>query len=184
MGKKYFRIFLIFTVLLISCLIIALNFKSNHLEEIQPVNELPIAEYPIFGSFDELVNAKDYKHPKATRVTPPGTKDNPLYHGFWFYNCAPLDLPHFDPTGRYIAVLRVHIEGRKVLPTDQGEIGIIDLQDNNKWTEIGHTTAWNWQQGSRLQWIGKAQIAYNDIHSGQAVVNFRRRKNKAILFTM
>lgn len=158
------RIFVIITVLLISSLIVALNFKSDYLGEIQREKEPKITEYPIFGSFDELVNARDYNYSEATRVTPPGTKDNPLYHSFWFYNCAPLDLPHFDPTGRFIAVLRVHIEGRKVLPTDQGEIGIIDLQDNNKWTEIGRTTAWNWQQGNRLQWIpGSAhEIIWND----------------------
>ena len=59
----------------------------------------------------------------------------------------------FDPTGRYMLGMRISIEGREVHPTDTGEIGIIDLKDNNKWTRIGQTTAWNWQQGCRLEWI-------------------------------
>ena len=32
-----------------------------------------------------------------------------------------------------------------------------------KWTKIGETTAWNWQQGNRLQWRpGSDQIVWND----------------------
>ena len=49
--------------------------------------------------------------------------------------------------------MSVSIEGREVTPSDTGEIGIIDLKDNNKWTKVGQTTAWNWQQGCRLEWI-------------------------------
>ena len=46
--------------------------------------------------------------------------------------------------------MKVSFQGRDVTPSDRGEIGQIDLEDNNKWTKIGETVAWNWQQGCRL----------------------------------
>ncbi|HLN72078.1 MAG: hypothetical protein ACM3O8_06515 [Methylococcaceae bacterium] len=110
-------------------------------------------EYSIYSSFDELIAAKDAKYRAPIRITEGGTKENPTYHGFFFYNCAPKDLLQFDPTGRYMLGMSISIEGREVLPSDTGKIGIIDLQNKNKWLQVGKTTAWNWQQGCRLEWI-------------------------------
>ena len=85
-------------------------------------------------------------------------RENPNYTGFFFYQCL-----QFDPTGRYILGMRVHCQNRDVQPTDRGEIGIIDLRDGYKWTQIGETTAWNWQQGARLQWRPRSdEILWND----------------------
>lgn len=113
----------------------------------------PKQEYSTYLSFTEVIGAKDAKYPEVVRITDGGAKENPTYHGFFFYNCSPLDLSQFDPTGRYMLGMSVSIEGREVTSTDKGEIGIIDLKDNNKWTRVGQTTAWNWQQGCRLEWI-------------------------------
>jgi hypothetical protein len=120
--------------------------------------------YSIYDSFEEMINASDAKYPNFERVSMAGTKDKPYYNGFFFYNCSLLDCSQFDPTARYLLGMRVYIEGRPVLPTDTADIGVIDLKDKNKWTEIGHTTAWNWQQGCRLQWLpgSKDEIVWND----------------------
>jgi hypothetical protein len=59
--------------------------------------------------------------------------------------------------------MRVHFQNRDVTKDDVAEIGYIDLQDNDRWTKIGTTTAWNWQQGCRLQWRPRTEeIAWND----------------------
>jgi len=59
--------------------------------------------------------------------------------------------------------MKVHVQNRDVTPSDRGEIGYFDLHDNNKWTQIGETTAWNWQQGCRLTWRGNShEILWND----------------------
>ncbi len=122
------------------------------------------AAYSTFTDFNSLISATNAKYPKAVRITEGGTPDNPEYHGFFFYNCAPKDLLQFDPSGRYMAAMRVKIEGREVLPDDTATIGIIDLENKNQWTTVGYTTAWNWQQGCRLEWIPQShtEIIWDD----------------------
>ena len=155
---KYAGLFLstIFLLSILSCK----NSTNDSSDEIR--NDA--STYSTYASFDELVEAKDAKYVETVRITPPGTKDSPTDHGFWFYNCMHEELHQFDPSGRYMVALQVAIEGRDVLPTDRGVIGIIDLQDDYKWIEIGHTTTWNWQQGNRLQWIpgSSEEIIWND----------------------
>ena len=73
-------------------------------------------------------------------------------------------MSQFDPSGRYMVDMRISIEGREVKPTDKGDIGIIDLRNNFKWTKIGETTAWNWQQGCRMEWIpgSSTEVVWDD----------------------
>jgi hypothetical protein len=138
------------TISLVSCLTSNTNSKKN-----RPITERnnPEQAYSVYLSFSDLINARDSKYPKVVRITDGGSSKNPTYHGFFFYSCSPLDQLQFDPKGRYMLGMSVSFEGREVRATDRGEIGIIDLKDNNKWTRIGQTTAWNWQQGCRMGWI-------------------------------
>lgn len=120
--------------------------------------------YSVYNSFEEVLYAKDAIYFEPVRVSPIGSKRKPMYHGFFFYNCSHNELFQFDPSGRYMLGLRIFVEGRKVQAHDKGEVGYFDLQKNNKWTKIGEATAWNWQQGTRLQWIpgSSEEIIWND----------------------
>lgn len=120
--------------------------------------------YSTYNNFEALVVSSSSKYVEPVRITSPGTKDQPTDHGFWFYNCMHKELHQFDASGRYMLALRVFFEGRDVETTDRGEIGIIDLENDNLWTKIGETTSWNWQQGNRLQWIpgSSEEIIWND----------------------
>ena len=114
--------------------------------------------YTTYASWDELTAGKDALYPPLVRVSDPGTRQRPAYTGFWFY-----DVRQFDPTGRYLLGMKVGFQNREVKPTDRGEIGLIDLRNGNRWTGIGQTTAWNWQQGCRLQWRPESdEILWND----------------------
>ncbi|MCX5646404.1 MAG: hypothetical protein NTZ17_17240 [Phycisphaerae bacterium] len=116
------------------------------------------SSYTTYGGFAELRVGENASYPTLVRVSKPGTKENPDYTGFFFYQCL-----QFDSTDRYILGMKVHCQNRDVQPTDRGEIGVIDLRDGYKWTRIGETTAWNWQQGARLQWRpGSDEILWND----------------------
>jgi hypothetical protein len=114
--------------------------------------------YTTYSDFAQVMEARGARYPTITRISDPGTKANPVYTGFFFYQCL-----QFDPTGRYLLAMKVRFEKRDIKPEDRAELGFIDLQDGNKWTKIGETTAWNWQQGSRLQWRPKSdEIMWND----------------------
>ena len=123
-----------------------------------PVAAQDRSSYATYSSFAELMVGENASYPTLVRVSKPGTTENPDYTGFFFYQCL-----QFDPTDRYILGMKVHCQNRDVVPTDRGEIGVIDLRDGYKWTRIGETTAWNWQQGARLQWRpGSDEILWND----------------------
>src|SRR2546422_5876195 len=112
-----------------------------------PVGAQDALPYTTYTSFDQLLNQSNVRYPYITRVSDPGTKERPIYTGFFFYQVL-----QFDATGRYLLGMRVYFENRDVTPTDRADIGYVDLKDGYKWTKIGETTAWNWQQGARLQW--------------------------------
>jgi hypothetical protein len=60
--------------------------------------------------------------------------------------------------------MEVAFEHRSPEPGDEIRIGMIDLQDNDRWIDLGSSVSWGWQQGCMLQWIpGSAdQIIWND----------------------
>jgi hypothetical protein len=41
---------------------------------------------------------------------------------------------------------------------------MIDLESGDKWTELGSSCAWSWQQGCMLQWLpgSRTEVIYND----------------------
>lgn len=130
----------------------------------QSTSTAPQRAYSTYGTFQELVDATDAKYIEAMRITPPGSAENPTDHGFFFYNCQHEELLQFDPSGRYLLALRVFFENRDVQAADKAIVGVIDLESANGWTEIGGSTAWNWQQGNRLQWIpgSSEEVVWND----------------------
>jgi len=118
----------------------------------------PSQEYSTCKSWQEVVAGEKLRYAPVVRLSDPGTKDRPSYTGFWFF-----DGLQFDDSGRYALAMKVDFQSRDVTPSDRGEIGYIDLKDNNKWTKVGQTTAWNWQQGCRLTWRGGShEILWND----------------------
>lgn len=91
-----------------------------------------------------------------------------LTHGPKYHWGAYYDQLHFDPTDRLVTGLEVDFHHRSPEPTDRIQVGLIDLEDKNRWTPIGSSVAWNWQQGPMFQWIpGRekfedAEVVWND----------------------
>lgn len=189
MSYKKFTAFIAASI--ISSLAISLPQKTNSGTTSRQMVEKAPLKYATYSSFEEIVNASDVKYLESVRVSPVGSRRKPAYHGFFFYNCSQHELFQFDPSGRYMLGLRIFVEGRKVQPTDKGEVGIIDLQKHNKWTKIGETTTWNWQQGCRLQWIpgSSEEIIWND-RSGDGtklvsrIYNTRTKKTRTLPFSV
>ncbi len=165
--KTYIKFPLTITLMMVILTSVALGMtlKDNPKSRSGKIMEKSLqGGYSTYSSFADMLNATDARYFIPVRISPAGSKNNPTYHGFFFYNCSQNELYQFDPSGRYMLGMRVFIEDREVLPEDKGEIGIFDLQNNNKWIKIGETNAWNYQQGCRLQWIPGSfeEIIWND----------------------
>lgn len=83
----------------------------------------------------------------------------PKHHWFAYY-----DKLQFDPTERYLLGMEVDFEHRSPTAKDVIKIGMVDLEDGDKWVELGESRAWGWQQGCMLQWRpgSKSEILWND----------------------
>jgi hypothetical protein len=101
----------------------------------------------------------------------------PGFHWFSYY-----DIQQFEPTGRYVLGMQVSFEGRQPTADDEVKIGIIDLQDGNRWKQVGTSKAWCWQQGCRLQWRPKSdrEILWNDREDGKLVCRILDVKSGAM----
>ena len=88
---------------------------------------------------------------RAIEVPLPPTRAvtrGPKFHWFGYY-----DKWQFDASGRYVLGMEVDFEHRSPAPGDTIRVGMVDLEDGGRWTELGRTSAWNWQQGCMLQWV-------------------------------
>jgi len=83
----------------------------------------------------------------------------PKHHWFGYY-----DKLEFDPTGRYLLGMEVDFEHRSPTPEDVIKIGMVDLEDGDRWIELDESRLWCWQQGCMLQWRpgSKTEILWND----------------------
>ena len=94
----------------------------------------------------------------------------PKHHWFGYY-----DKLQFDPSGRYVLTAQVDFEGRSPKPDDTIRIGMIDLEKDDRWTELGTSLAWGWQQGCMLQFIpgSASKVIWNDRQGDQFVSHIK-----------
>ena len=95
-----------------------------------------------------------------------GVTRGPNFHWFGYY-----DKLQFDPTQRFLLAMEVNFEHRDPRGSDVIQIGMIDLQENDRWVELGTSHAWCWQQGCMLQWIPgtRDRVIWNDRQHGRYV---------------
>ncbi len=104
----------------------------------------------------------------------------PKFHWFGYY-----DKLQFDPSGRYVLGMEVDFEHRSPLADDEIRIGMVDLQDNDRWIDLGSSRSWGWQQGCMLQWIpgSKSEVIWNDRegdHFVSRVLNIKSGKMRTL----
>lgn len=92
-------------------------------------------------------------------------------HFLGYYDVTP-----WDASGRYMLALEVNFQDRPPTPEDVATIGVIDTAEGNTWRPLGETRAWNWQMGTRLQWLPSAAdqlVIHNDRREGRFVAVIR-----------
>jgi hypothetical protein len=90
----------------------------------------------------------------------------PKFHWFGYY-----DKLQFDPSGRFLLAMETDFENRSPKPDDTIRVGVVDSEDGDRWTDLGETRAWCWQQGCMLQWLpgSDTEVIWNDREGDQFV---------------
>lgn len=83
----------------------------------------------------------------------------PRFHWFGYY-----DKREFDPSNRYVLANEVDFEHRTPRAFDSIRVGMVDTLQNDRWVELGSSSAWGWQQGCMLQWRpgSSSEVVWND----------------------
>jgi len=94
-------------------------------------------------------------------------KTPPKRHFFFgYYDVSPLSMD-----GTKLLAQEVNFIDRMPCEDDRLIIGYFDLK-SKKWIPLSETSAWNWQMGCRLQWLGpdfNRFVIYNDREDGKFV---------------
>jgi hypothetical protein len=111
-----------------------------------------------------LVRAGEEQLPPVRQIT-----RGPKHHWFAYY-----DKLQFDPTCRYVLGMETDFDFRRPTADDVIRIGMVDLQDGDRWIELGQSRAWCWQQGCMLQWRpgSASEILWNDREGDRFVCHF------------
>ena len=90
----------------------------------------------------------------------------PRQHWFGYY-----DKLQFDRSGRFVLGMSVDFEHRSPRPDDTIRLGVIDTAAGDRWSDLGTSSAWCWQQGCMLQWRpgSSNEVLWNDREDGRFV---------------
>ena len=95
------------------------------------------------------------------------TPDDGYSYFFGYYDKSPLNISNDK-----LLAHRVSFDGRDVQDGDIAEVGYFNLL-TGEFVKVDETLAWNWQQGSQLQWLPPEfdeEIIYNSIDSNQFIL--------------
>jgi hypothetical protein len=105
--------------------------------------------------------SRGWAEPPGKPAFPPtrAITEGPAFHWFGYY-----DKLQFSPDNRFVLTNRVDFEHRSPRAGDVIEVGMIDLQEKNRWIPLGTSRAWCWQQGCMLQWVPgtESKVIWND----------------------
>ena len=89
----------------------------------------------------------------------------------------------WSPNRRYVSVLETDVNGRLPEVGERCTLGLVDLEDDNRFIPIATTACWNFQEAAMAHWLSDDEIVFNDCRAGRfvAVVLNWRKKSERIL---
>lgn len=103
-----------------------------------------------------VLNFKLFNNYKVAFETP----DDGYSYFFGYYDKSPL-----NKNNTKLLAHRIAFDGSDVKDGDIAEVGYFDIE-THEFNKVDETLAWNWQQGSQLQWLPpsyKDEIIYNNV---------------------
>src|SRR5690348_3163575 len=104
----------------------------------------------------------------------------PRFHWFGYY-----DKLQFDPASRFALGVSNDFQHRLVTAADRLKIGMVDLEDGDKWIDLGETNSWSWHRTCMLQWLpgSKDEVIWNDRQGStfiSQILNVRTREKRSL----
>lgn len=121
------------------------------------------AEFPSFGK---------------PRAVTSGSKDH-LFASYYAINA-------WSANGRYVTVLETDVKDRLATEQDVATLGVVDLQDGNRFIPLTDTRCWNFQEATMAHWLATApdtRFIYNDLVDGKfvsVIFDMKTREKKII----
>lgn len=94
--------------------------------------------------------------------------------GHWFFGYY--DKCPWNRAGRHLLAMHCEFAGRQPEPGERLTLGLIDLHAPDHFTPFDTTTAWSWQQGTMLQWLGPEsdrEVVYNVVEGDRYAARVR-----------
>jgi len=85
---------------------------------------------------------------------------------------------------RHLLALETEINGRLPAPGERCTIGVVDLEDGNRFIPVSTTACWNFQEAAMGHWLDNDTILFNDVRDGRfvaVVMDWRTKREVRIL---
>ena len=90
----------------------------------------------------------------------------------------------WSPNKRYMLVLETDVNGRLPEAGERCTLGVVDLQDGNKFIPVTTTACWNFQEAAMAFWMDDDTILFNDLRDGKfktVIMNWKTGKDIRVL---
>jgi opacity protein-like surface antigen len=80
-------------------------------------------------------------------------------------------------------VLRTDLNGRLPEAGERCVLGLVDLEDGNRFIPVTTTACWNFQEAAMAHWMNNDEILFNDVRDGRfrtVIMNWRTKKERVL----
>lgn len=89
----------------------------------------------------------------------------------------------WSPDKRYVSVLRTDLNERLPEAGERCVLGLVDLEDGNRFIPVTTTACWNFQEAAMAHWMNNDEILFNDVRDGKfktVIMNWRTKKERVL----
>lgn len=122
--------------------------------------------------------AAEFPQFSPARAITSGPKDH-LYASYYAINSWSAD-------NRYVTVLETDVKGHLSNEQEPATLGVVDLQDHNRFLPLTTTVCWNFQEATMSHWLAWApntKFTYNDLVDGKfatVIFDLQTKEKKVI----
>lgn len=90
----------------------------------------------------------------------------------------------WSPNRRYLLVLETDVKGRLPEAGERCTLGLVDLEDGNRFIPVTTTACWNFQEAAMGHWMDDDTILFNDVRDGRfstVILNWKTKEELRVL---